>query len=285
MTFVNRSCIIPANLKNKEHAMNTRIGNAILRTLSSIVLLLAGTTSVHADLLVYEGFSYAVTNDCGSGNALTNGYGWAQGSHWTLDNSKDVMVVSANSLAFGNVVTTSNRFEVNGSVGRYANRSFANVINSSVSDVIWGGVVMKTYTSSKTGRTTRFKLNDGGTTQFYVFADSMLTIVVGGGSATQVNTGIASGSSTRFYLFKIDLSGAAPVADLWISPADFSSEAALGTPSVTITNIGSSYASCSLGASGGNPGLYDEIRIGTTLEDAWLTLPPVPPLATIIVVR
>ena len=284
MTFVNRSCIIPANLKNKEHAMNTRIGNAILRTLSSIALLLAGTTSVHADLLVYEGFGYAATLDAGGGSGLTNGYGWAKGSYWTRENSKDILAIATGSLTYGNVVTTSNRFELAGSLGRYSNRSFAASIDAAVSDVVWGGILMKTP-SSKTGRTARFKLNSGGTTQFYVFADSMLTIVVGGGSATQVNTGIASGSSTRFYLFKIDLSGAAPVADLWISPADFSSEAALGTPSVTITNIGSSYASCSLAASEGNPGLYDEIRIGTTLEDAWLTLPPVPPLATIIVVR
>lgn len=284
MTFVNRSCIIPANLKNKEHAMNTRIGNAILRTLSSIALLLAGTTSVHADLLVYEGFSYAVTNDCGSGSGLTNGYGWAKGSSWTRENSKDILAVTTGSLAYGNVVTTSNRFELSGSLGRYSNRSFAASIDASVSDVVWGGILMKTP-SSKTDRTARFKLNSGGAAQFYVTADSATNIVVGGGSATQIDTGISSSTSTRFYLYKIDLSGAEPVAKLWISPSNFSSEVALGTPSVTITNIGGVYTSFSLGASGSQAAQYDEIRIGTTLEDAWLTLPPVPPLATVLVVR
>ena len=139
--------------------------------------------------------------------------------------------------------------------------------------------------SSKTDRTARFKLNNSGTAQFYVFADGSASIVVGGGSATQIDTGIAPGTGTRFYLYKIDLGGTDPVAQLWISPSNFSSEAALGTPSVTITNVGDVFSSFSLGASGGNPAPYDEIRIGTTLEDAWLTLPPVPPLATIIVVR
>lgn len=264
--------------------MNTRIGNAILRTLSSIVLLLAGTTSVHADLLVYEGFGYAATLDAGGGSGLTNGYGWAKGSYWTRENSKDILTIATGSLTYGNVVTTSNRFELAGSLGRYSNRSFAASIDAAVSDVVWGGILMETP-SSKTGRTARFKLNSGGAAQFYVTADSATNIVVGGGSATQIDTGIAPGTGTRFYLYKIDLGGTDPVAQLWISPSNFSSEAALGTPSVTITNVGAVFSSFSLGTSSGNPAPYDEIRIGTTLEDAWLTLPPVPPLATIIVVR
>ncbi|MGI5869952.1 MAG: hypothetical protein ACOX9C_10980 [Kiritimatiellia bacterium] len=263
--------------------MNKRIGNPILRTFSSIALLLAVTAAVRAELLVYEGFDYAATGDAGGGGGLTNGHGWAKGSHWTRENSaKDALSITAGSLAYGNVVTTGNKFELRGSNGRYSNRPFAKMIDSTVSDVVWGGIVMKTPPSSKTGRTSRFKLNGGGAAQFYVFADSATTIVVGGGSATEINTGISSGGGTRFYLYKIDLGEAEPVARLWISPSDFSSEAALGAPSVTITNIGSVYSSFSLGNSGGNPAQYDEVRIGTTLEDAWKTLPPQP---TVIIVQ
>lgn len=265
--------------------MKEPIMNTILCAIASLSLFLVGTAPVRANLIAYEGFDYSTTTNAGSGTSLTNGYGWAKGSYWTRENAKDTLYVTAGSLAYGNVVTASNKFEVGGTNGRYSNRSFAATIDSSVSDVIWGGVMMKTPSSSKTGRTSRFKLKNGGTDQFYVNADSMLTIVVGGGGATQIDTGISSGGSTRFYVYKIDLSGAEPVAKLWISPPDFSSEVALGTPSVTITNIGAAYTGFSLGASGGNAAPYDEIRIGTTLEDAWLTLPPVPPLATVLVVR
>ena len=264
--------------------MKKPIKNSILCAIASLTLLLAGTASVRADLIAYEGFGYSTTTNAGSGSSLTNGYGWAKGSYWTREHSKDTLYITANSLAYGNVVTASNKFEVGGTNGRYSNRSFADTIDSSVSDVIWGGVMMKTP-SSKTDRTSRFKLRNGATSQFYVNADSATNIVVGGGGATEIETGISSGTSTRLYLYKIDLSGAEPVAQLWISPSNFSSEAALGAPSVTITNIGAIYTGFSVGASGGNPAPYDEIRIGTTLEDAWLTLPPVPPLATVLVVR
>lgn len=247
--------------------MHKRTGNAILRTLSSIALLLAGTASVRADLLIYEGFEYVATTNAGGGSSLTNGYGWAKGSYWTRENAKDTLTITTGSLTYGNVVTTSNKFELGGTIGRYSNRSFAASIDASVSDVVWGGILMKTP-SSKTGRTARFKLNSGGTAQFYVTADSATNIVVGGGSAEEINTGISSGTGTRLYLYKIDLGGTDPVAQLWISPSNFSSEAALSTPSVTITNVGAVFSSFSLGASGGNPAPYDEIRIGTTLEDA-----------------
>lgn len=259
--------------------------NKPLIPVALLALLLVGADSVRAELLVYEGFGYAVTNDAGSGSSLTNGFGWAAGSYWTRENSKDVLYVTAGSLAYGSVVTSSNKFEVGGTNGRYSNRSFASTVDATVSDVIWGGVVMRTPTSSKTGRTSRFKLRNGGTDQFHVIADSMLTIVVGGGSATDIDTGIPSGASNRFYLFRITLSGAQPVVDLWISPSNFSSEAALGTPSVTLSNIGGIFSGFSLGASGGNPGLYDEVRIGTTLADAWQTLPPVAPVETLILIR
>ena len=264
--------------------MKKPIKNSILCAIASLTLLLAGTASVRADLIAYEGFGYSTTTNAGSGSSLTNGYGWAKGSYWTRENSKDILAIATGSLTYGNVVTTSNRFELAGSLGRYSNRSFAASIDAAVSDVVWGGILMKTP-SSKTDRTARFKLNNSGTAQFYVFADGSASIVVGGGSATQIDTGIAPGTGTRFYLYKIDLVGTDPVAQLWISPSNFSSEAALGTPSVTITNVCDVFSSFSLGASGGNPAPYDEIRIGTTLEDAWLTLPPVPPLATVIVVR
>lgn len=260
--------------------------NHILRIIiASSAILCATTPLVRADLLVYEGFNYAVTADAGSGTELTNGFGWAQGSYWPRENSKDTLSITESSLTYGNVVTTSNKFEHGGSLGRYSNRSFSDMIDSSVSEVIWGGVVMKTPPSSKTGRTSRFKLRNGGTTQFYVNADSTLNIVVGGGSATEIDTGIPSGGSTRLYLYKIDLSGAEPVAEIWINPPDFSSEATLGTPSATLTNVGGIFNGFSLGAGGGNPAQYDEIRIGTTLEDAWKTLPPVVPLGTVLMVR
>lgn len=264
--------------------MKKPIKNSILCAIASLTLLLAGTASVRADLIAYEGFGYSTTTNAGSGSSLTNGYGWANGSYWTRENSKDTLAITAGSMGYGNVVATSNKFELAGSSGRYSNRSFADTIDGSVSDSIWGGVLMRT-TLNKVGRTSRFKLNSGGAAQFYVTADSATNIVVGGGSATQIDTGIAPGTGTRLYLYKIDLSGAEPVAKLWISPSNFSSEVALGTPSVTITNIGGVYTSFSLGASGSQAAQYDEIRIGTTLEDAWLTLPPVPPLATVLVVR
>ncbi len=250
----------------------------------SSILFLCLTTAVHAELIAYEGFGYAETSDAGTGLALTNGYGWAEGSWWTRENSKDTLSITAGSLTYGNVVTTSNKFELAGSIGRYSNRSFASAIDASVSDVIWGGVVMKTQ-GTKAGRTSRFRLRYGTTDQFYVHADSEGTIVVGGGSAEEIDTGISSGTSTRFYLYQIDLTGSEPVAHLWISPSDFSSEAALGPPSVTLVGIGGIYSGFSLGKSGGNPAQYDEIRMGTTLEDAWKTLPPVMPLGTVLVVQ
>ena len=49
--------------------MHKRTGNAILRTLSSIALLLAGTASVRADLLIYEGFEYVATTNAGGGSS------------------------------------------------------------------------------------------------------------------------------------------------------------------------------------------------------------------------
>lgn len=265
--------------------MKKPILNTIRCAIASLTLFFCSTSNGLADLIAYEGFTYAVTNDADIGSGLTNGYGWADGSYWTRENSKDILYITAGSLAYGNVVKTGNKFEVGGTNGRYSNRAFAETIDSSVSDVIWGGTLMKTPSSTKTGRTSRFKLKNGSIDQFYVNADSTLTIVVGGGGATPINTGIASGGSTRLYLYKIDLSGAEPVAKLWISPPDFSSEVALGTPSVTITNIGAVYTGFSLGASGGNPAPYDEIRIGTTLEDAWQTLPPVTPVGTVFAIR
>ena len=264
--------------------MTKPITKLMLGAITLTGLFFAGTTETRADLIAYEGFGYAVTNDAGIGTLLTNGYGWAQGSYWTRENEKDTLYVTAGSLTYGSVVVTSNKFELGGTIGRFSNRSFSHTINSSLADTIWGGVVMKT-TSTKSGRTSRFKLRNGVTTQFYVFADSATNIVVGGGGATQIDTGIASGTSNRFYLYKIDLSGVEPVAQLWINPPNFSSEAALGTPSVTITNIGAVYTGLSLGASGGNPGVYDEIRMGTTLADAWQTLPPVGSPTTVLVIK
>ena len=256
----------------------------LLRAAALTSLFFAGATGVRANLIAYEGFGYAVTNDAGAGTLLTNGYGWAKGSYWTRENEKDTLYVTAASLTYGAVVVTSNKFELGGTIGRYSNRSFSRAIGSSLANTIWGGIVMKT-TSTKSGRTSRFQLRNGGTTQFYVFADSATNIVVGGGSAPVIATGIASGSSNRYYLYKIDLSGVEPVAQLWINPPNFSSEASLGTPSVTITNIGAVYTSFSLGASGGNPAVYDEIRLGTTLADAWKTLPPVGPPTTVLVIK
>ena len=264
--------------------MTTPTMKLILHVIALTSLFFAGATGVRADLIAYEGFGYAVTNDAGIGTLLTNGYGWAEGSYWTRENEKDTLYVTAGSLTYGAVVVTSNKFELVGTIGRFSNRSFTHTIDSSLADTIWGGIVMKTP-SNKSSRTSRFKLRNGGTTQFYVFADSATNIVVGGGSAPVIDTGIASGTSNRFYLYKIDLSGVEPVAQLWISPPNFSSEAELGTPSVTITNIGAVFTSFSLGASGVNPGAYDEIRIGTTLADAWKTLPPVGSPTTVLIIK
>ena len=258
--------------------------NSILCAVASMSLLLSGAVSVRADLLVYEGFDYPVTSNAGNGSILTNGYGWAEGSYWPLPNAKDTLLVESGSLTYGNVVTSGNRLGTKSSPTRYTNRSFSGTLDASTSDALWGGIEMQ-VTAYDAGRNAKFRLLNGSTTQFYVSANSATNILVGGGSATEVDTGISSGRSTRLYLFNIDLSGAEPVAKLWISPFDFSSEVALGTPSVTITNIGAAYTAFSLSMSGGNHSYYDEIRIGTTLEDAWLTLPPVPPLATVIVVR
>jgi len=264
--------------------MNKLLSNTLSSSVAAVILFVASATAVRAELVVYEGFGYPAIGDAGGGGALTNGFGWAEGSFWTRENSKDILSITASSLSYGSVAATSNKLELSGSNGRYSNRSFAATIDSSVSDTIWGGVLMKTP-SSKTGRTSRFKLRSGGTDQFYVIADSAATIIVGGGSATAIDTGVSSGTSTRFYLFRIDLGGTEPVAALWISPGDFSSEIALGAPSVTITDIGGTYTGFSLGASGGNPAPYDEVRIGTTLKDAWQTLPPVAPRGTIVLVR
>ena len=262
--------------------MNASHTTALPRALASVALLLAAASVLKADLLVYEGFDYAVTSDAGTGTALTNGHGWAKGSHWTRENAGDKQSITAGSPTYAGVVSTGNKFELLGSKGRYSNRAFAAPINASVSDTIWGGVFMRTP-SDKDARTSRFKLRGEGRDQFTIFADHATTIVVGGGDATSVDTGISSGTSTRFYLFRIDLSKAEPVVDLWINPTDVSSVAALGTPTATVANIGGVYTGVSLGTSNSNAAAYDEIRIGTTLEDA--LKPTGPPEGTVVIMK
>lgn len=264
--------------------MTTPTMKLILHVIALTSLFFAGATGVRAGLIVYEGFGYAVTNDAGSGTGLTNGYGWAKGSYWTRQNIKDYLLVESGSLTYGNVVKTGNRLATKSSPTRYTTRSFSGALNSSISDTLWGGIVMQ-ITAYDLGRSARFQLLNGLTSQFYIYADSLTNIFVGGGSAPQIDTGIASGRSVRLYLYKIDLSGAEPIAKIWISPPDFTSESALGNPNVTITNIGATYTAFSLSMSGGNQSYYDEIRIGTTLADAWKTLPPVGPPTTVLVIK
>ncbi len=253
----------------------------MMKLLTGIAVAVMSINVLFADLLVYEGFDYAPTDDAGIGTALTNGYGWAESSHWSRENSKDQLYIYDGSLGYSDVVTSGNKYGLGGSNGRYSSRSFSSSIDSSVSDIIWGGVIMKTP-STKDGRTSRFVLSPE---QLYIYADSATTVKVGGGSATQIDTGISSGTATRLYLYKIDLTGVEPVARIWISPSDISSEASLGAPSVTITNIGAVYSGCSLGNSGGNPASYDEIRIGTEFGDALFSLPPVIPVGTVLIVN
>lgn len=254
------------------------------KIVSAVMMIIANI--VFAELLIYEGFDYEAVGDVGDGSTLTNGYGWSEGSSWSRQNaSKDHLYIYENSLSYGGVVTTGNKYALGGTNGRYSNRSFADIIDLSVSDVIWGGVIMKTLSSTKTGRSSRFKLNNGTTNGFYVFADSMSTIKVGGGDAVEIDSGINPGTSVRLYVYKLDLSGEQAVAELWISPSDISSEATLGFPDITITNIASVYTSFALGNSGGNPGYYDEIRIGTEFEDAVYSLPPVIPQGTVLLIN
>ncbi|MDA3798565.1 MAG: hypothetical protein PF692_05745 [Kiritimatiellae bacterium] len=245
-----------------------------------VAVLAISITSGFAELKIYEGFDYEAVGNVGDGSSLTNGYGWAENSYWGRPNSKDNIYINANSLGYGDVVTTGNHFEIGGSSSRSSGRSFAEILDSSESAVFWGGIVFKPY--NKADRAAKFLISPSA---FYITSSRDETIKIGGGTATEVDTGIISGSSSRLYIYKFDLSDTDPVANVWISPADFSSESALGTPDVTITNVGSSYTAVALFCGASNPSSYDEVRLGTTLEDAWQTLPPVVPVGTLLIIN
>ncbi len=122
-----------------------------------------------------------------------------------------------------------------------------------------------------------FYLASGSSNALYIYANPVSgeTIKIGGGNATAVDTGVSCGTTDlHFFIYKIDFTEDVPVAKVWRNPGDLSSEEALGTPIATLSDVGSSLTGVKLMSCLSNPACYDEIRIGTTLADAWKSLPP-----------
>jgi hypothetical protein len=253
-----------------------------------MAILAISITSVFAELKIYEGFDYAEIsypydlppNDM---SELNGGTGWLENSVWKRSDDRDVCSVLSDSLAFTGVVTSGNKFSEVGTKGTVS-RSVASFSTTS-SDILWFGALFK-LTSSKLGRYAGvYFRNSSYVNQFYFYAPAGSTIKVGGGSATEIDTGINPGTSTRFVIFKLDYTQTTPTASVWIDPTDLSSEVALGTPTTQIVGIGGSFASVKFAGSSTNPSYYDELRLGTTLEDAWKTLPPVIPAGTVLIIK
>jgi len=253
-----------------------------------IAVLAISLISVFAELKIYEGFDYAAIsypydlppNDMAE---LNGGIGWLENSVWRRSDDRDQCYITSNSLVFASVVTSGNKFSEVGTKGAIT-RSVES-FSATSSDVLWFGALFK-LTSTKAGRYAGvYFRNSSYQNQFYFYAPAGSTIKVGGGSATEIDTGINPGTSTRFVIFKLDYTQTTNTASVWVDPADLSSEVALGAPTTQIVGIGGSFASVKFAGSGSNESYYDEVRLGTTLEDAWKTLPRVTPAGTVLIIK
>ena len=85
----------------------------------------------------------------------------------------------------------------------------------------------------------------------------------------QATTGVAVNTDVNLFILKIELSDVAnsDSVTLWVNPADFSSEGALGS-GTTVSGFDLQFDQVTLADFGGSELSLDEIRIATTLADA-----------------
>ncbi len=259
--------------------MKKPIKNSILCAIASLTLLLAGTASVRADLIAYEGFDHPAAT-IGNMTGLSGGtdypdYGWSGAWAHNYQITDDPSGISAGSTTWPGLVSHGNKLFL----FREVIRSLGQTVGGT-NETVWCASMFYA-THAKRSAAIRFY---SGTTKMLEVLSYRTTSNTGTIKLDAVDTGILAKVSQQFFLVRVDFSPAGNTAYLWVDP-NLSSEPSIATANATKTYPANwTFNRVQLVGSGGTQScMFDEIRIGTTFKDV---LKPIgPPEQTVVVIR
>ena len=240
--------------------------------LAGITSALALTSASEGALIAYDPFSQAVgvlNNTSSSGGGAV----WpVEGNNWFGDNGSSAVI--AGSLTYGPLVTEGNQASLDARNGDIY-RAFNVTYGGGTSDLWISFLIVAT------GENTGISLFNIGAERNFMGA--------GGGSgqtiglqSPDINTGVARGTATHFYVLHLDMTGAADaVHTLYVDP-EFSSLGNGTAPTGGITGTANladfTWDRIRLGDFNdtATDSRFDEFRMGTT----WADVSPIPEPST-----
>lgn len=287
--------------------MSRILSNTLSSSVASVVLFVAGATAVRAELIAYEGVDYDSEGslfDAGSGS------GWGGATPvWTKvssDETKPNQTFNRTLNLWECVDTNGNRLVTSGSARAdwyngdtvfpwgtsWAQRSFASPVDTSAGNVLWlSALAAASAIDSRSVLIRPMGAPSSGAVFTYRDTDGVnkwgLTYVTTKTWRSLVNKPVTNGVA-RLLVAKFAFTATQTQVKLWVSPGNIGAgESGLGTANASQTwgsSTGSPYTGLALGSSESLYAQFDEIRVGTTVEDVLPFIPP-PPRGTVVLVR
>ena len=232
---------------------------------------------VQGSLIAYESFSDAATTEL-AGTTADSGLG-----DWTLvSGAAGSATYTSPGLEYTNLATSGNKVTVSTGTGLYANLSDPfNVEESSVGE-IWGSFIMNTSNTSGDAALSLYQSSDPTSTTPALASVGLINsgsarLISGRQMDLNGNNGLATSTvavnQQNLYVFRITIdtnAGAVESGTFWVNPTL--------TQGMTVGDLGSGWsanfnntglsgvAAIGLYTTGTNAAVFDEIRLGTTLD-------------------
>lgn len=219
---------------------------------------LVNLPALTSTFLAYEGFDHPSSTPVNglSGGDLTPDFGFA--GPWSATETYSI-VQGSGSLEHPDLETHGRLIRLRGN----ATRPLAVGQGGADSGVYWVGVLLR---SSNSSRDARFSLTEGGTPRVTIEHRPGRDVEVNGNS-----TGVASGSTPKFVLLRLDFGSTLVEAHAWVDYVLADGEPDLGTADLQIASLpvfpfdGIRLEHTSTSS---HQSLFDEIRLGRVFEDA-----------------
>lgn len=265
---------------------NKVIGGFILKQLFILVcIIFSSSTFSFSQLIAYEGFDYSSSLSDGESIAGANGgTGWAE--EWNVG-------ISSADGSYKTEGLSSNHLEKNGGsllwatsdggYGRAFDATIGGSIDLSSGGTVWFSYLIRMDNGVEASFRTLFFCDvansaHGIGAEFTSNGHIMGRITGDVGTSSTKSISFGEEAETELVIGKIvyggTTSGSTTSIDLWLNPADYSDETALGTPDATFSKDGSELGTHSFGNSTDMylrfyavPTVIDEIRLGLGFED------------------
>jgi hypothetical protein len=258
-----------------------------MKKLMTALAVIAVAAASQAALIAYEGFNYT------AGESLNGKTGtWPVTNGWFA--SATATTIASSGLTYGTLPVTGNALAVTNNNTVYS-RKIGN--STLVNQTTWFSILVNPAASGALQRfmVGTYQVNTSGSASSsygvgFTIDGVNLTSRASANSGTLTTTGSGAGlittESVNFIIGRLTLTSAGAGSesmDLWVNPANYTSEGALGTANINVVGdfrMGWDYTTnpseVAIGFQGTQSGtrytVFDEMRLGNSLSDV-LTVP------------